>query len=183
MKNILYILLFLSFNLNAEGFDDSGYFELNTGYYNIDSGNGLTVSPLVLTGTLGANFSENFAGEVFIGGTLVSDSYIATVANSFYAVTSNVDIRLDNIYGFYLKPKLEISPDVNVYLKGGLLYGTLNVSAFGTSVWASDSSISYGAGIQGKISDSAYMGLDYNSFYDKDGLSIYGARLFIGTFF
>ena len=33
MKNFIYSFVFRIFNLNAEGFDDSGYFELNTGYY------------------------------------------------------------------------------------------------------------------------------------------------------
>ena len=182
MKNILYILLFLSFNLNAEGFDDSGYFQIDAGYYNIESG-GLTVSPFLVTGTVGANFNKNFAGEFFIGGTVFSDSYTATQFNSFYIQTNIVDVRLDNIYGFNFKPKLEISPDVNLFLKGGYIYGTLSESTFGFNAWQSNSGITYGAGIQGKLGDDSYIGLDYNNYYNKNGYSIYGARLFIGKFF
>lgn len=99
----------------------------------------------------------------------------------------DVKVKIDNIWGVFLKPKVTVMPELEVF--GRLGYARLNAtataSAMGASVSVSDSgnSFAYGIGAAYAISDKVTLSLDYTSYYDRKEVQVKGPTLGLGIKF
>lgn len=121
---------------------------------------------------LGMNIDKNFSGELMYGGT-VNDA-------NFYVGSTRVTFRYDSIYGAYLKGKVEVSPFVEVFGKVGVTGADVYASARGYAATATDSDLSYGAGVQFNFSKTAYGQIEYMSYYNKGDVSVKGPSASVG---
>lgn len=144
-------------------------FSGDIGYTSIDwTGGGYTLKPSIVRGTLGYEVSPNLAVEGMIGmGANSSNIQVGS-----YTVTS----KIDSIYGLYLKPKAQVSPELEVYGRLGVtsLTGTFAVQGYTGSYTATESSASYGLGVNYKIAPGAALNLDYTTYYTKNGATANG---------
>jgi opacity protein-like surface antigen len=137
---------------------------------------GLVFIHPVATATVGYNFNKNFAGEV-MAGTSVSDD------TSYYGV-ARITSSIDSVFGAYLKAKTEITPDLSIFARVGVLRA--NISATGSNGFvsasssASDTSLSFGAGLEYNFTKTIYGQVDYMSLYNKSGTSSQGPSVSLG---
>ena len=183
MKKLVMILAVASTFISTQSFAaDTSAANENNGYAQIGitrartEDSGLAFIHPVATATVGYNFNKNFAGEV-MAGTSVSDdtSYYGSVR-----VTSSID----SVFGAYLKAKTEITPDLAIFARVGVLRA--NISATGSNGFvsasssASDTSLSFGAGLEYNFTKSIYGQVDYMSLYNKSGTSSQGPSVSLG---
>ena len=135
------------------------------------SSDGYDVTTGDLVGRLGYDFTENFGGE-FFGATSVA-------SGDLYGVT----VKVDDVYGGYLKLHTETAPDFELFAKAGWVHATVKASVPGFAASSSDSSFSYGIGMQYKFTDKMYLQGDYMSYYSKDGDTIKGPSISLGYLF
>ena len=139
------------------------WMKLSTTGYNVTSDD--------VIGRLGYEFTKNFGAEIF-GATNIS-------SGSLYGV----DVKVDNAYGAYFKARTEVAPGFELFGKVGWLHATVNASIPGASASSSDSSFSYGVGVQYTFNGPWYVQGDYMSYYDKSGDSIKGPSIGVGVRF
>jgi outer membrane immunogenic protein len=146
------------------------YAELGYGWLKLSS-DGFDVTTSELIGRFGYEFNKYIGAEVF-GATSVSSGSV-----------DGVSVKVDNAYGAYLKVRGEAAPGFELFGKLGWVHATLNASIPGASASSSDSSISYGVGLQYTFSGNWYGQADYMSYYDKSGTSIKGPSIGVGVRF
>jgi outer membrane autotransporter protein len=135
------------------------------------SGSGFDVTTDDAIGRLGYEFTKNIGAEVFAATSISS--------GSLYGVS----VKVDNAYGAYMKLRTEVAPAFELFGKLGWVHATLNASVPGASASNSDSSFSYGVGMQWTFTQKWYLQADYMSYYDKSGDSIKGPSLGVGVRF
>jgi hypothetical protein len=150
--------------------DGQTYAEVGYGWLKLSS-DGFDVTTGELIGRFGYEFNKNLGAEVF-GATSVSSGDIY-----------GVSVKVDNAYGAYFKARTEVSPGFELFGKLGWVHATLNASIPGVSASSSDSSVSYGVGLQYTFNGHWYAQADYMSYYDKNGDSIKGPSIGVGTRF
>jgi hypothetical protein len=168
----------------AVGAADRPYAEVGYGWLTLaSSGSDVTVGDAI--GRMGFPLTDSLAAEVFG----------ATSAASGYAY--DVSFKVDNVYGGYLKLHTETAPDFQLFAKAGWVHSTVRAAYYGYGpgygpgygsgyaydVSTSDSSFSYGVGMQYLFTDTLYMQGDYFVYYDKYGDTIKGPSLSIGMRF
>jgi outer membrane autotransporter protein len=89
------------------------------------------------------------------------------------------------MYGVYLKPKYNISENINVFARIGFAQSTINGIMYdGTNLYdtasASASTTSYGVGTSYKLNDKFNLNLDYMSYYNKNSIDINAVTLGVG---
>lgn len=146
------------------------YAEVGYGWLKLSS-DGFDVTSGELIGRFGYEFNKNLGAEVF-GATSVSSGDIY-----------GVSVKVDNAYGAYLKVRAEVAPAFELFGKLGWVHATVNASIPGASASSSDSSFSYGVGMQYTFNGKWYAQADYMSYYDKSGDSIKGPSLGVGVRF
>jgi Outer membrane protein beta-barrel domain len=147
--------------------DEHAYVELGLVPMKFSAGGG-SLTPEVAVVRFGYEFTKNFATEVTAAGTVKSDS------------SGGVDFKVDKQWGAYLKGKVEVAQNCELFAKLGYLRTQLSASSVGS---ASDNSLSYAAGAQYHFNKTFYGQLDYASYYDKDGLSGRGPSISVGVRF
>ena len=149
---------------------DRPYAEVGYGWLTLSSsGYDVTVGDAI--GRMGFPLTESLAAEVFG----------ATSAASGYAYDAS--FKVDNVYGGYLKLHTETAPDFELFAKAGWVNTTVKASYYGYQTSTSDSSFSYGVGMQYLFTDTLYMQGDYFVYYEKYGDTIKGPSLSIGMRF
>ncbi|MCA6216779.1 porin family protein [Ideonella sp. B7] len=135
-------------------------------------GDGATFHPGVLRGLVGYDFHPYFAVEGMFGAGVNDDSIDV----------SGVSVKgeVEHTYGFYLKPKYQVSGAMTVFARLGFADSKIKVKVPGASASDSDSDFSYGAGLSYAISPKAYLSADYMSYYNKDGIKGDGFTLGVG---
>jgi outer membrane immunogenic protein len=146
------------------------YAELSYGWLKLDS-DGFNVTSGELIGRFGYEFSKYLGAEVFAATNVSSGNLYG------------VDVKIDNAYGAYLKGRVQAAPNFELFGKLGWLHATLNASIPGVSASSSDSSFSYGVGMQYTFNEKWYAQADYMSYYDKSGDSIKGPSIGVGLRF
>lgn len=132
----------------------------------------LSTTPIAARFTLGTNINESLAVEAVYVGTAKKDS--VNVDNI------NADIAISG-YGVYVKPKMEVAKDTEVFGRIGYTSAKLTASAGNISVDSNTvSSLSYGAGVQTEINKDWYAQADYMVFSKKDGATAKGLALSVG---
>ena len=125
-------------------------------------------------GIIGTEIDENLALE----GMFATGMSSGSVTISGY----NATIALDSMYGFYLKPKINLSDKASLFARIGYAHSnaTLAISSLSYSSSASNSSISYGVGTNYKITDKMSLSADYMVYYNKDSVNVNGMAFGIG---
>lgn len=149
---------------------DAGYYA-EVGYtpLSIDDG-GVTLKPDLARFVVGKDLNKNLSIEGMYTTTVSKDSYRGVNYSS-------------SGYGVYLKPKMEIAKDTEVFARVGYVRSEFKASGAGVSSANSGSDVSYGLGVQTKLTKDVYGQLDYMNYYDKDGGTSKGFTLAVGTRF
>ncbi len=150
--------------------EDSGYYG-EIGYTPISiSGGGLTFKPKLARFTVGKDINENLSVEGMYGATVSKDNY------------QGVDVSA-SAYGIFLKPKIEVSKDTEVFARVGWVKSDIKGTWTGGSASSSGSDVSYGLGVQTKFTKDVYGQVDYMNYYDKNGTTSKGFTVSVGTGF
>jgi hypothetical protein len=147
---------------------DSGYADL--GYAPLKfSGGGASLTPGVALLHVGYNITDYFSVEALAATTVKS------AADGFGG-----ELKVDSLFGGYLKARAELNKYFEVFGKAGVARTAISVTGGGS---AHDSDFSYGIGARCHFAKSVYAQLEYDSYYDKDGLRIAGPSLSVGVRF
>ena len=149
---------------------DSGYYG-EIGYTPISiGGDGVTFKPKLARFTVGKDIHENLSVEGMYGTTVSKDSI------------QGVDVSA-SAYGIFLKPKMELAKDTEVFARVGWVHSEIKGTWAGGSGSSSGSDAGYGLGIQTKFTKDVYGQLDYMNYYDKNGTTSKGFTVSIGARF
>lgn len=94
----------------------------------------------------------------------------------------NVTIKseVDHFWGLYVKPKVALSPDLELFGRLGYASSKVSASIPGYVVSESGYSVSYAVGLNFKVSESTSLNADYTSYYSKDGVKANGFTVGMG---
>lgn len=156
---------------------EAGYTFLN--YEEDVWGDTYTSSPKAIRFTAGAELSKNVAIEAMIGLNGGDDS-----VSSDGVTYSSVKFKIDSMYGVYVKPKVELAPNFELFGRLGYTHATATVSEpdYGSEE-ASDSSFSYGVGVSYRIDSKLSINADYMSYLNKTDYSAKGFTIGLGLQF
>ena len=124
---------------------------------------------------LGYQLNDNLAVEGMLANS-ISDT-------TFYVGSTQVNARVSNAYGIYVKPSIPLQSNFNIFARIGFTHATISANTYWGSGWASGTGLSYGAGAKYYPTDQAYIQLDYMSYYDKDGIQLTGPGMSLGINF
>ena len=158
MKKLLFILSIVTFSAQAQ---DKSYFSVGYGQAAYEAFGGRWV-PTILRFTVGTNVMDNLAIEGMVA-TGVRESKV-----------SGINIEVQKMVGLYAKPFIKMNENFEAYGRVGMLRTTVDASASGISTSETDSSFSYGAGIQYNPDSRGGIFFDYMNYYSKDGEKIFG---------
>lgn len=128
--------------------------------------------PGMLRGIIGYDLHPNFALEGMLGFGVKDDSV------NFMGV--NFDVKAQHAYGVFVKPKINPTKDLELFLRMGYSRFKTKVSVLGVSASDSDGDFSYGGGLNYNVSPSTFIGVDYMNYFKKDGGKIDGLTVGVG---
>lgn len=86
-----------------------------------------------------------------------------------------VDTRVNRVVGLYVKPKVAVSQDIELFARLGYARTKVtSTSSTGDSGSGSESDVSYGLGAAYRINDRWSAVVDYMRYSDKDGVRLQG---------
>jgi opacity protein-like surface antigen len=86
-----------------------------------------------------------------------------------------VDTRVNRVVGLYVKPKVAVSQDIELFARLGYARTKItSTSSTGDSGSGSESDMSYGLGAAYRINDRWSAVVDYMRYHDKDGVRLQG---------
>ena len=119
---------------------------------------------------VGVNVHDNLSVEGMAAVTVVSDTY------------QNADISA-NAWGVFLKPKLQVTQDTQVFARAGYVSSELKASVSNYAASTSGSDVGYGLGGQTQITSKVYGQIDYMNYYNKNGFAAKGFTVSVGARF
>jgi hypothetical protein len=136
----------------------------------------ITLTPTIARGIVGVNLNDNFAFE----GMLATGMSNGTTTYSGVGIT----LQVDSATGAYIKPKVKIGDNAELFARAGYTHVTGTATATGNRgslvLAMSGSSPSYGAGVKFNLSNNSYVVVDYMSYYSKNGISVNGYTVGMG---
>jgi opacity protein-like surface antigen len=123
----------------------------------------------------GYEFHPNMAVEV-MGLLSVKDSKLDFFGQTF-------KVKIDNIWGVFLKPKVAVTPEVELFGRLGYARSQRSVSVDSLSFSESGNSVAYGVGASYAINKRVSLSFDYMSYYNRDNIRIQGPTLGVGIKF
>lgn len=159
----------------AQLYGEIGYTPLNVTAHS--GANSLKASPSVLGATIGYDVHQYFAVEAMAAFNVRDDQVELNGA----AVPAQ--LKIDNSYGLYLKPKMMLNDKFEVF--GRLGYLKTKMTASGTGLSQSDSykGAAYGLGANYYFNPKTYATVSYTNFYDKDDGKVDGVTFGVGMKF
>jgi opacity protein-like surface antigen len=155
---------------NSPVYAEVGYSALK---YKEDDGQlSASFKPGALRGIVGYEVSPNLAVEGMLAFGVKNDT------TNFMNV--NVKGELQNAYGVYVKPKIKVGDNLELFGRLGWTHAKIKASAQGFSISDNGSDVSYGAGLSYSFSRNTYVSADYMNYYDKEGVKIDGFTVGIG---
>lgn len=133
---------------------------------------GYKAEPGILRAVIGTEIHPNANLEAMLGFGITE----GTTSIRNVTVTSKVD----RFWGLYVRPKVMISPEVELFGRLGYASSKITVSVPGFALSDSGSSLSYGAGVSFKVAQNTSIVADYMSYYSKDGVKATGLSLGLG---
>jgi hypothetical protein len=176
MKNskqalVALLAVFAVGSASAQGMKkESGYYG-EVGYTPLSFGDSdITFKPKLARFIVGKDIHENLSIEGVYATTISKDSQQGVESSA-------------GGYGIYLKPKMEVSKDTEIFARLGWVKTELKLARAGVSASDSDSDVGYGFGVQTKFTKDIYGQVDYMNYYKKDGVTAKGFTFSIGTRF
>lgn len=127
-----------------------------------------------LYGRLGSEFNEFFSGEIRLGTGIEKDSaFIVDEKN----VIHEGKIEIDYFYGAYLRGTIPVTDYIYPYATLGFTNLQLEFKSPTLREQDSSSDISYGLGVDIRLSTNSDFNLEYMNYYDKDDIEIDGFSL------
>ncbi len=127
---------------------------------------GYSLSPKVLRAIIGTEVNPNLAVEAALG-TGLSDG-----STQVYGV--KVTGEVDRMFGLFLRPKVNLSPDLELFGRVGMVRTKVSLSLLGRSASDSDTDIAYGVGLAYRLGKNASVVVDYMNYYNEDGTKATG---------
>ena len=109
---------------------------------------------------VGRDLSENFAVEVIAG--------IGAGDDSLYGAK----VEVDRYYGLILKPNMDVSEQINIFLDLGYVDLQLQASGPGGTIKDSNSKFLWGVGAEVDFNDSIYGSIGYSDLDTSDGIQL-----------
>lgn len=128
-----------------------------------------------LTAIFGKQYNENLAGEFRFGFGLGGDT---VNADGF-----NIDLKLKNMMGAYLKAGAPTSGKLYPYAMIGFTRAELEASVLGYSVSDDDSSLSFGLGVDYQATQAVKVSAEYMNYLSGDYYDINGFALSLSKSF
>lgn len=117
-----------------------------------------------LRGIMGYQFTPNFSAEGMVGFGFGDDSKTQVFNN----VTVKNTVKVNNVMGLYVRAKTNLTPDLEVFGRAGVarasLSDTIMTGALSSKSDTTDSSFSYGFGMNYNLSKATYIGLDFTRY-------------------
>jgi len=123
----------------------------------------------------GINIHKNFSAEALIG--------VGITDASFYVGSTLITTKINNMYGFYAKPKFQVADNVELFGRVGYTNVDVTASSRYGGVTGNSGSLSYGLGAQVDFNKSVYGQLDWMSYYGKNGDTGRGPSISVGVKF
>lgn len=124
-----------------------------------------------LNGVLGYGVHPNLAVEGMLALGVKDDT------------VGGVKLELQHSYGLFVKPRVMVSPAVELFGRIGYMESKVKASALGISARDSDGDWAYGLGANYYFQPDTYGTLSYMRLYDKDGERVDGLTLGVGMKF
>jgi opacity protein-like surface antigen len=164
MTRFTQISTVLGFTLLAAGAQAQSLYG-EVGYTGLDyRAPGLKVSPGMVRGLVGYEFTPNLAVEGMVGLGAGSDS------------DSGTSLKLKNTVGVFGKVQAPITEDLKVYGRLGVARTSLQTNG----VSDSDTGLAYGAGVTYDLSKTTYLNADYTKYLDRDSKKLEGVTVGVG---
>ena len=126
----------------------------------------------MLGGNLGYEINKNLALETRAAFGVMDDDVAYRGLN--------INVKVENTYGFYLKPKFSPAPNLELFAKLGYMHTKVKASALDFSQSSSGNDVAYGLGAQYGFTRQGYVTGGYSRFYDKDSTKLDGWNLGLG---
>jgi len=125
-------------------------------------------------GIIGVDVAENLALEAMLA------TGMSNASTTILGYTAN--LKLNSMYGFYAKPKININDKATLFARIGYaqVSGTTSVSSLSYSSSTTNNSMSYGIGMSYKIDEKLSFNADYMYYYNKNSSTATGLALGIG---
>ncbi len=124
----------------------------------------------------GAELGQNLDFEVMLGIGAGSD-----LVKENGVTYSDVNLKIDTMYGFFIKPKLEVSPILDLFGRLGYAHAaaTASVDGYG-SFTSSEAGLAYGVGVSLKFNPKVSFNIDYMSYLRKPAFTAQGVTFALG---
>jgi len=139
-----------------------------------DEASVLKTKPTVLTGIVGYEINPNVAVEGFLG--LGTNKSPVTLDGA----STDVTAKISTSYGVFIKPKVMVSNEVELFARLGYAQSKLKLSSSDAHQGDSGSSFAYGLGGNYYLNKQTYLTASYMSLYSKNGGNINGFNLGAG---
>lgn len=164
--------VYFGVNVAQAAYEEDGIDELNPVALSLKAGYGFN-RYLSVEGRLGFGVAEDdttFSGYVDVFGSPVF-------------VTLPVELKVDHFIGLYGKASLPVGDRLGLYALAGMTQGELTVSVpnAGISQSASDSDMSFGLGVDLKLTERATLNAEWAQLIDADGYTL--SQLSLGLTF
>jgi opacity protein-like surface antigen len=167
----------------ARGTSGNVYGELGYTSLKIQESGFSSNKPGVLRGIVGFNLNQNIAFEGLAGFGVRKDNSTST----FNGVPVNIESDVRHMFGVYVKPKIVLGSEFELFGRVGVastrLRSSANVAGFTASDSSSGSDVSYGLGANFNIAPTAYVGVDYMRYYNKNDVKLDGVTVSVGLRF
>ncbi len=138
--------------------------------------NGFTVKPDAMRFVLGYEVNEFLAAEGILGLGL-SDSSVNTG-------TSTVTAKVKNSFGLFLKPRVKVSENVELFGRVGWARSKMAASSTsGNAGSRSATDFAYGMGLSYQLNPTWSLNADYMNYFSKQGLKVHGYTIGVGMKF
>ncbi len=132
----------------------------------------LTVRPAALRVVAGMDVHPNLAVQGLAG--------FNVKAGDGTSGGSPVEVKLTSVLGLYAKPKMDVSPDLELFGRLGFANVNRGSKVGTTSSSDSGSSLSYGLGASYRVTKDVNIGVDYMSYYNRNDITITGFTASVG---
>jgi hypothetical protein len=161
--NVLLAALVTVFSVNTACAAESMYGEVGYLGLKFKDSDGDSVTPKNVRAVVGKELNDNLSVEI-LGSVNVkkSDGYSA------------------NTFGAYLKPKVKVIQDLELFARAGVARTTLN---YPDDYTGRTTKFSYGAGVQYQITKAVYGQVDFMHYGKDNGVTARGYNISVGTRF
>ena len=159
-------------NVSAQSMSNEGYYS-EVGYLALNlknSNNSYDATPNLARLTFGKEINKNLS---------VAASYAFTVSKDSTVVGGTNYTAKATAFGISLKPKMDITKDVEAFARIGATHSKYEDEEASLS----KTKLAYGIGIQAQFTKDIYGQVDYMNYFKQDGLTAKGFTVSVGTRF